>query len=162
RTFLLSTTQSGGRGRTRTRRWPDCRLRPGQVSGHQQRAARTARGRPRAARHVLGRRAEAAEPAAELAGQLWATAIAHTKVAAENAVAQEREVLQAGRATLDETREELEREAAAMQERAKAALQARDLAVARREELERLVRRLEGQLEESKALLAAADDRAKA
>lgn len=105
---------------------------------------------------------QAPEPVGELAGQLWATALEHAKMVAEDAVAQEREVLQAGRVALDETREELEREAAAMQERARAALQARDLAVARREELERLVGRLEGQLEESKALLAAADDRAKA
>lgn len=105
---------------------------------------------------------QAPEPVAELAGQLWAAALEHAKAAAEHELAQEREALQAARTRLDEERGEFEREGAALREQATAALQSRDVAVARGEELERLVRRLEGQLEDSKALLTVAADRAKA
>lgn len=105
---------------------------------------------------------QAPGPVAELAGQFWAYALEHARALAEDALAQEQVALQTDRVKLDEAREELHREAARTQEQVTAALQARDLAVARSEELERLVRRLEEHLEESKALLAAADGRAKA
>jgi len=99
---------------------------------------------------------------AELAGKFWASALEHARGLAEDALTQEKTALQADRVRLNEAREELHREASRTQEQVTAALQARDLAVARSEELERLVRRLEGHLEESKTLLAAANGRAKA
>lgn len=104
----------------------------------------------------------APEAVAELAGQFWASALEHARALADDALVQEQAALQTDRVKLDEAREELHREAARTQEQVTAALQARDLAVARSEELERLVRRLEEHLEESKTLLAAANDRAKA
>lgn len=99
---------------------------------------------------------------AELAGQFWASALEHARALAEDELAQEQAALKTDRVKLDEAHEELHREASRTQEQVTAALQARDLAVARSEELERLVRRLEEHLEESKILLAAANGRAKA
>ena len=105
---------------------------------------------------------QAPEAVAELAGQFWASALEHARVVAEDALAQKQAALQTDRVKLAQAHEELHREASRTQEQVDAALQARDLAVARSEELERLVQRLEEHLKESKALLAAANGRAEA
>src|SRR5690606_34168315 len=94
----------------------------------------------------------APEPVADLAGQLWATALEHAKVVAAGALARERDLLQTDRSVLDADRQDMEREAAAWRARATVALQVCELAVGRGEELERFVGSLERHLEETKTL----------
>jgi len=102
---------------------------------------------------------EAPEAVVTLAGKWWAVALEHAKGAAEEALASEREAIEAAKVALQGEREGFEEEAAALRLREAAALSARDVASARSDELQRLVASLEGQLEELTAHRDAADAR---
>lgn len=100
---------------------------------------------------------EAPDVVTSLAGKWWEMALEHAKAAAHDALASEREALEAARMALQREREGFTEEAAALRQQEAAAIQVRDVASARTEELERLVRRLEGQIEELTAYRDAAD-----
>lgn len=99
---------------------------------------------------------EAPEAVTALAGQWWGVALEHAKAAAEAALATERGALDLARAALERDREAFAEEAAALRQHCANAVQTRDLAVARTEDLERLVGQLEAQIEELTGLREAA------
>ena len=92
---------------------------------------------------------EAPEAVAVLAGKLWATALDHAEAVTENSMASDRETLALEREAVHKDRTAFSEEAAALRQEVVAAHRARDLAVARSDELERLVRQLERQAKES-------------
>ncbi|MEN1925043.1 DNA-binding protein [Luteimonas qiangzhengi] len=91
----------------------------------------------------------APEAVAVLAGKLWATALDHAEAVAESSMASDRESLALEREAVRKDREAFSDEAAALRQEVAAAHRARDLAVTRSDELERLVRQLEGQARDS-------------
>ncbi|WP_417473188.1 DNA-binding protein [Luteimonas mephitis] len=102
---------------------------------------------------------EAPEAVTALAGKWWGMALELAKSAAHDDIASERGSIEAARLKLHRDREEFNEETAALRQREATALQARDVALARTDELERLVRRLEGQVDELTALRDAVESR---
>ncbi|MEN1942327.1 DNA-binding protein [Luteimonas sp. MJ293] len=92
---------------------------------------------------------EAPEAVAVLAGKLWAAALDHAKGVAESSVASDREALDLEREAVRKDRESFSYEAEALRQDLVAAHRDRELAEARSDELERLVRKLEEQCQES-------------
>jgi hypothetical protein len=84
----------------------------------------------------------APDAVAALAGDWWALALKCAGATADEAVAADRAALEAARRSLDEERLAFSSEAAALRQAADHALQAERLALARADELERLVSRL--------------------
>lgn len=91
---------------------------------------------------------DAPDAVATLAGRWWAVALEHAKAAAEAALATERDALDVARVALERDRAAFSEEAVALRQHRADAAQARDLASARTEELERLIGQLEAQIEE--------------
>lgn len=106
----------------------------------------------------LGRRLEvhharlsvpaAPEAVAALAGDWWALALKCAGATADEASAADRAALEAARQSLDEERHAFSSEAAALRQAADHAMQAERLALARADELERLVSRLAAEEDE--------------
>ena len=92
---------------------------------------------------------EAPEAVAVLAGKLWATALDHAEAVAGSSMASDRETLALERETVRKDRAAFSEEEAALRQEVVAAHRARDLAVTRSDELERLIRQLERQTKES-------------
>ena len=103
---------------------------------------------------------EAPEAVAALAGQWWALAIEHATAAAERSLATVRETLREEREALEDARGAFAQEALALREAAAAAGQAKDVAMARTDELERLVTALQSQVGEITAQRDSAEARA--
>lgn len=89
---------------------------------------------------------EAPEEVSQLASQLWSVAINHSKNAAMGVLTADREALEQARAELMREQEAFRADASALQRAAADAVHARDVAIARSEELGRLVGQLEAQL----------------
>lgn len=103
---------------------------------------------------------EAPEAVTALAGQWWALAIEHATAAAEKSLATDREAQREEREALAEARGAFAQEALALREAAAAAAQARDVAMARTAELERLVAVLQAQVSEITAQRNSAEAKA--
>ena len=91
---------------------------------------------------------EAPEEVARVAGQWWALALEAAKASLQDGLSVERAAIQADRNALLKARESLNAEAATLRAETEAALAAKQLAEAQSTELERLVSRLETQIEE--------------
>ncbi|WP_394694821.1 DNA-binding protein [Pseudoxanthomonas japonensis] len=91
---------------------------------------------------------DAPDAVATLAGQWWALALDSAKTSLQASLAADQRVLEEERAALHRERERLEAEASALRAQTEAAGQAELIATTQLTELQRLVRRLEGQLEE--------------
>lgn len=103
---------------------------------------------------------EAPEAVTALAGQWWALAIKHATAAAEKSLAADREAQLEEREALEEARGAFAQEALALREAAAAAGQARDVAMARTAELERLVDALQTRVGDITAQRDSAEARA--
>ncbi len=103
---------------------------------------------------------EAPEAVTALAGQWWALAIEHATAAAEKSLDTDRETQREEREALEEARGAFAQEALALREAAAAAGQARDIAMARTAELERLVEALQTRVGEITAQRDSAEARA--
>lgn len=104
---------------------------------------------------------DAPEEVSELASQLWSVALAHADFAAKAALAADREALDQARVQVDRERQLVQDEVLARRRDAADACHARDVSIARAEELARLVRQLETQLEGLGHQRADAEARAK-
>lgn len=99
---------------------------------------------------------------AAIASEWWGIALEHAGACAQDGLAGERAALSKARDELQKARDTLADEASALERDLAAAVQAESLAVARSVELERLVRQLEGQVEEMHGQREAAVQRASA
>lgn len=91
---------------------------------------------------------DAPDAVAALAGQWWALALDSAQASLQASLAVDRQVLEEERSALHRERERLEAEASALRAQTEAARQAERLATTQLTELQRLVCRLEGQLED--------------
>lgn len=91
---------------------------------------------------------DAPDAVASLAGQWWALALEAATSSLQASIADERAVVASERATVQAAREALATEATALRAHTEAAVQAERIAVAQATELQRLVTRLEAQVEE--------------
>lgn len=91
---------------------------------------------------------EAPEAVTKLAGEWWASALAHARSEAENGLANERIALVRAQDELSREREESTAEAMALRDAVAEAMQSERLATARAVELQRLVSQLEGEIKE--------------
>lgn len=91
---------------------------------------------------------DAPDAVAALAGQWWAVALDSAKANLQASLAVDRQVLEEERSALHREHETLEAEAAALRAQAEAAVQAERLASTQLTEVQRLISRLEEQLEE--------------
>lgn len=103
---------------------------------------------------------EAPQAVTALAGQWWALAIEHATAAAEKSLSTDHEAVRQEREALAEARGAFAEEAAALGEAAAGAAQARDVALARTAELERLVAVLQAQVSEITAQRDSAEAKA--
>ena len=91
---------------------------------------------------------DAPDAVAALAGQWWALALDAAKASLESSLADEQAAVKRDRDSLRAAREALDTEAAALRAQVETAVQAERLAMAQATELQRLVSRLEAQVEE--------------